>query len=67
MFYPIFMRLINARRDLHVFSLNDGSCVATMNLDEEISIHPSNPIKERPRPRDTWVWRNLSVTYIEEV
>ena len=65
MFY--FIRLINAQRDLHVFSLNDGSCVTAMNLDEEVSVHTSNRIKERPRPRDTWVWRNLSVSYIEEV
>ena len=61
------LHLINPCRDLHIYSLDDGSCMTATNLDEEVSTHTSVRIKERPRPRDTWVWRSLSVSYIEEV
>ncbi|KIM43090.1 hypothetical protein M413DRAFT_26286 [Hebeloma cylindrosporum] len=61
-----YFAVLHETGDLYVFSLDDGSCLSAMNLDEEVSTDTSTRTKERPRPRDTWVWRSLSVSHFNE-
>jgi hypothetical protein len=53
-------------RDLSIFSLRDGSCLATVNA-EQVHIKPPDGIKDRDVSHDVLIWSHLEVYCVGEV
>ncbi|PPQ70616.1 hypothetical protein CVT25_011982 [Psilocybe cyanescens] len=51
---------------LYIFSSEDGFCMTSFNIGEESQQYSQTGIKERPRPRDIWIWSTLTVAHVEE-
>ncbi|KAF8964335.1 hypothetical protein BDZ97DRAFT_1919029 [Flammula alnicola] len=59
-----FFAVLQENGALYVYSSDDGSCAASIRVDEEVS--SSSGIKERAIPRDKWLWCNLAVLCVED-
>lgn len=59
--------LILGYSDLFIFSLDDGSCSASIKLGEDGCKSSPTVGNGRPKPQDMWTWSSLSVSYIEDV
>lgn len=53
-------------RDLSIFSLQDGSCLTTVNA-EQVHIKPPDGIKDRDVSHDVLIWSHLEVYRVGEV
>ncbi|KAG5644671.1 hypothetical protein DXG03_007970 [Asterophora parasitica] len=51
--------------DLSVFSLHDGSCLATVN-GPSVTLHPPSGIEDKDASHMLWLWNHLEVYHIEE-
>ena len=53
-------------RDLSIFSLQDGSCLASINA-EHVRINPPDGIRDRDVSHDVLLWNHLEVYHVGQV
>ncbi|KAH9480388.1 WD repeat-containing protein 7 [Psilocybe cubensis] len=52
--------------NLYIFSSEDGYCVASFKIGEDIQSNSQKGHKERTGPRDVWSWSSINIAYVEE-
>lgn len=63
-----FSFLTPSHSDLYIFLSEDGTCLVSVCAGDELLNSNSAPgTKDITKPRDTWEWCDLLISYIEEV